>query len=181
MSQDEKLIQLCKQNDRQAQKALFTKYAPKMMGVCLRYSKNYDDAQDILQEGFIKIFKKIDTFEGKSSIATWMSRIFVHTALNSFRKAHLKHVHVDINDEYYSEKLSEEESEEEPSPVEKSKVLECIQKLPDIYRIILNMYAIDGLSHQEIAKELDVSIGTSKSRLSRARVLLKEQLRLNKK
>ena len=74
MRQDDKLIELCKKNDRQAQKALFSKYAPKMMGVCLRYSKNYDDAQDILQEGFIKVFKKIDTFQGKSSIATWMSR-----------------------------------------------------------------------------------------------------------
>jgi RNA polymerase sigma-70 factor (ECF subfamily) len=147
----------------------------------LRYSKNYDDAQDILQEGFIKIFKKIETFEGKSSIATWMSRIFVHTAINSFRKAHLKHVHVDITDEYYSQRLSEEEKEEEPDQLEQSTVLECIQKLPDIYRVILNMYAIDGLNHNEIAQELKVSVGTSKSRLSRARVLLKEQLRLNKK
>jgi RNA polymerase sigma factor (sigma-70 family) len=181
LSQDEQLIQLCKKNDRQAQKTLFTKYAPKMMGVCLRYSKNYDDAQDILQEGFIKIFKKIGTFEGKSSLATWMSRIFVHTAINSFRKAHLKHVHVDITDEYYAEKLSakEDDSEQNESGLEQSAVLEAIQKLPDIYRVILNMYAIDGLSHNQIAKELEVSVGTSKSRLSRARVLLKE--RLNKK
>jgi RNA polymerase sigma factor (sigma-70 family) len=155
-----------------------------MMGVCLRYSKNYDDAQDILQEGFIKIFKKIDTFEGKSSIATWMSRIFVHTAINSFRKAHLKHVHVNINDEYFSEKLTDDKGDEEGEEqiqLEQSTVLDLIQKLPDIYRVILNMYAVDGLSHNQIAKELKISSGTSKSRLSRARVLLKEQLNIKKK
>lgn len=177
MSPDEKLIELCKENDRQAQKALFTKYAPKMMGVCLRYSKNYDDAQDILQEGFIKVFSKIGTFQGKSSLATWMSRIFVHTAINSFRKAHLKHVHVDITEEHYSERIAAEEQEEEVSDMpEQSRVLQAIQELPDIYRVILNMYAIDGMNHQEIAEHLKVSVGTSKSRLSRARVMLKKEL-----
>jgi RNA polymerase sigma factor (sigma-70 family) len=153
-----------------------------MMGICLRYSKNYDDAQDILQEGFIKIFKKIGTFEGKSAIATWMSRIITHTAINSFRKAHLKYVHVDVNDEYFSERLTDsQEEEQEEIQLDQAIVLNSIQKLADIYRVIVNMYAIDGLNHNEIAKELNISVGTSKSRLSRARVLLKEQLNIKKK
>lgn len=176
MDVEQNLIERCKNNDRQAQKLLFDKYATKMMGICLRYCKNYEDARDVMQDGFVKVFSKIDTFKGDSSFGTWMSRVFIHTSLNHFRKAHIKHEHVDIT-EYQFEQSTEDVKEASAYEWEKSTVLEAIQKLPDIYRVIINMYAVEGMSHDEISQELDISVGTSKSRLSRARALLKDVLK----
>ena len=154
-----------------AQKELFDKYAGQMMAICLRYCKNQEDAKDLLQEGFFKVLTKIGSFKGQSRLDTWMTRIFINLALNSFRQARKKYHHTELN-----ENLKEEEVEEieERDP---KKVLATLQELPEIYRVVINMYAIDGLSHKEISKLLGISEGSSKSRLSRARKLLNEKLK----
>lgn len=176
MNVEQSLIERCKNNDRQAQKLLFEKYATKMMGICLRYCNNYEDARDVMQDGFIKVFSKINTFKGESSLQTWMSKIFVHTSLNNFRKAHIKYDHVDINEVQIDGDLQKDDDHSAKYAWDQKTVLKAIQGLPDIYRVIINMYAIDGMSHQDISKQLNISEGTSKSRLSRARTMLKEVL-----
>lgn len=171
------LIERCKDNDRSAQKEIFELFAAKMMAVCIRYSSNREDAQDMLQEGFIKVFSKIGSFNGDSGLATWMTRIFINTSLSEYRKAHLKYKHEEFDGDKHDE--PENESPDLDEPREPGEVMKAIQELPEIYRIIINLYAIDGLSHLQIANELGISVGTSKSRLSRGRQMLKDIL--NKK
>jgi len=153
-----------------------------MMGVCLRYSPNYETARDMVQDGFVKVYTKISGFKGESSIETWMTRIFINTCLSFINKAENKHVFLDINDpvvQYKTEQESDTDSDLEDSikklPVEK--ILEYINTLPDKYKIVLNMYSIDGYSHQQIAEALGIQVGSSKSRLSRARALLVETIK----
>lgn len=163
-------------------------FAKKMMGVCLRYSPSYETARDMVQDGFIKVYTKISGFKNESSVSTWMTRIFINTCLTNLDRAENRKQHLDINDPVVlnkSEQILENEIDIENSikslPV--NKVLEYINLLPEKYRIVLNMYSIDGFSHQQIAETLDIQVGSSKSRLSRARQLLvdliKEKERLN--
>ena len=179
MGAEKQLIDRCKRNDRQAQKLLFDKYSSRMLGVCLRYCKDYEDARDVMQEGFVKVFTKISTFKGESSLATWMTRIFVNLSLNRLRQARLKYQHIDIDDVHH-DLAGEMDDDVGGYEWDQKGVLQAVQSLPDIYRTIINLYAVDGMSHQEIAKMLNVTVGTSKSRLSRARVMLKELLAKNK-
>ena len=174
MIREEELIQGCKQNDRSAQKMLFEKYANKMMAVCMRYCKNQEDAKDLLQDGFYKIFTSIKTFKGNSRIDTWMTRIFINLALNRQRQGRNKYSHYEFDTKF--EKA--DHVEEIPSEhIEAKEVLKALNEMPDIYKVVLNMYAIDGLSHKEIAKQLGISVGSSKSRLSRGRTLLSAKLK----
>ncbi|MBO6516318.1 MAG: sigma-70 family RNA polymerase sigma factor [Bacteroidia bacterium] len=178
MSSDEELVKLCIDKNREAQKALFEKYASKMMGICLRYTSNTEDAKDILQDGFVKVFTQLESFQFKSTLQTWMSRIFTNLAINRVTRGMAKYTHVDIADQT----LTYEDTSEEMSKwggMTPEQVLGHVRELPEIYRLVLNMYAVDGFSHQEIAKKLDISVGSSKSRLSRARVLLKERIKAN--
>jgi len=175
------LIERCKKNDRIAQREIFEMYAAKMLTMCMRYCRNADDAQDMLQDGFIKVFENIGKFKAESSLDTWMSRIFINVSLNQYRKAHMKYSHVEFEGDKH-DKNDRSEWDDDSDELEEHEVeivIEAIQSLPEIYRIIINLYAIDGMSHSQIAKTLDISEGTSKSRLSRGRLLLKE--RLNKK
>lgn len=179
MTPDEELIQRSKQNDRKAQAEIFNKYSRKLYGLCLRYSKNADDAQDLLQDGFIKVFEKIDGYRGDSSLETWMTRLFLNLAITKIRQKKRQPGTVELYDD-----LSEETEEEFDDTLESQlfndpsagveRVLTLIQQLPDKYQMAINMYAIDGLSHKEIAELTGVSEGTSKSHLSRARKLLKD-------
>ena len=181
------IIEGCKQNDRNSQKALFELFSKKMMGVCLRYSPNYETARDMAQDGFVKVFTKIPGFKSESSLETWMTRIFINTCLTHLNRAENKNIYVDINDpliQYKTEQNQDEESVETSIrnlPV--NKVLDYINMLPEKYRLVLNMFSIDGLSHQQISETLGIELGSSKSRLSRARTLLldliKEKERLN--
>ncbi len=168
------LIEKCKANDKGAQRELFELFASRMMMICMRYSKSREDAEDMLQEGFIKVFQKMDSFKGDSSLLTWMTRIFINTTLSEYRKGHLKFQHIEFEGDKHEKEEEPNDDFEEPKSAEE--VLEAIQKLPEIYRIIINMYAIDNLNHLQIAEELGISEGTSKSRLSRARQMLKELL-----
>lgn len=170
MISDEELIQRCKDSDQSAQKMLFEKYADRMMAVCMRYCKNQEDAKDLLQDGFYKVFVNIKKFNGNSTISTWMTRVFINLALNKQRLGRNKYDHFEFDPA--KEKISEQPPEPENEPIAPEKVLEALRQLPDIYRVVLNMYAVDSMSHKEIAKKLGISVGSSKSRLSRGRVLL---------
>lgn len=172
MISEEELIKECQQNNRIAQKELFDRYSGKMMAVCLRYCDNQEDAKDLLQDGFYKVLTKIKTFKGNSRLDTWMTRIFINLALNSFRKGRKKFYHRELDYD-----IADDDPPEELPQREAKDVLKAVQSLPDIYRVVINMYAIDGLSHKDISKALGISEGSSKSRLSRARVLLNKELK----
>ncbi len=175
MISDEELIQRCKDNDQSAQKMLFEKYADRMMAVCMRYCKNQEDAKDLLQDGFYKVFVNIKKFKGNSTISTWMTRVFINLALNKQRLGRNKYDHFEFD--AAREQVTEESSEQETESIAPETVLMALKQLPDIYRVVLNMYAVDNMSHKEIAKKLGISVGSSKSRLSRGRVLLNTLLK----
>ncbi|MCB9245265.1 MAG: sigma-70 family RNA polymerase sigma factor [Flavobacteriales bacterium] len=170
---DEILIKGCQENDRASQQLLFEKYAQRMMNICLRYTNDVHDAEDLLQEGFIRVFTKIGSFKGGSSIGTWMTRVFINMAINKINRQKRKWQETEYNDSI----LSVADDDQMPEQVDGQLVLNTLKELPENYRVVLNMYAIDGLNHKEIADLLGISEGGSKSRLSRARVLLKERLK----
>ena len=173
MSNDEELVRLCIKKNRAAQKELFEKYASKMMGICLRYTANQEDAKDILQEGFVKVFTELERFELRSSLYTWMARIFRNLAINKVTRGAAKYEHVELTENQFE--TSEEEHTDAWGGLTPNEVLKYVQQLPDHYRVVINMYAIDGCTHEEIAETLNISVGSSKSRLSRARALLRKE------
>ena len=177
MISEEELIRRCKEHDRSAQKMLFEKYANKMMAVCMRYCKNQEDAKDLLQDGYYKVFTSIKSFKGNSKIDTWMTRIFINIALNKQRLGRNKYNHYEFDTNFEKAEMSEEEPNEE---IDAKIVINALNELPDIYKVVLNLYAIDGLSHKDIAKQLGISDGSSKSRLSRGRSLLNAKLKRKK-
>ncbi|MEY2923598.1 MAG: polymerase sigma-E factor [Bacteroidota bacterium] len=157
---------------------LFEKYANQMMGVCMRYCKNQEDAKDLLQDGFYKVLINIKSFKGGSRIDTWMTRIFINLALNKLRHGRNKYDHQEF-DRQHEQFISADVLEKPRYEVEPNQVLEALKQLPEIYRIVINMYAIDNLTHKEISQQLGITEGSSKSRLSRARVLLNDILKRN--
>ncbi|MDC0579813.1 RNA polymerase sigma factor [Bacteroidia bacterium] len=177
MISEEELIRRCKEHDRSAQKMLFEKYANKMMAVCIRYCKNQEDAKDLLQDGYYKVFTSIKSFKGNSKIDTWMTRIFINIALNKQRLGRNKYNHYEFDTNFEKAEMSEEVPNEE---IDAKIVINALNELPDIYKVVLNLYAIDGLSHKDIAKQLGISEGSSKSRLSRGRSLLNAKLKRKK-
>ncbi len=169
----ENLINDLKAGKRGAQSVLYKKYAPSLLGLCMRYGKSKAEAEDIMQEGFLKIFKKIKTLQKSSSLEPWMKRIMVNTAINSYHK-NLKHYfHQDIDDIQISD--GEDTPFEYMGGISPETVLQSVQELPEGYKMVLNMYVFDGFSHKEIAEELNISINTSKTQLLKARRKLKEK------
>ncbi len=167
---DEQLIEGCVKGDRVAQKKLYEKYAGKMMGVCLRYADSHDDATDILQDGFIKVFDKLSSYEQKGSFEGWIRRIVVNTALDHLRKNKHMRFSVDIDEAEY---LAPSDNDDAFSRLATEDLLNILQKIPSGYRAVFNMYVIEGYSHKEIADELDISVNTSKSQFSRAKAFLR--------
>ncbi len=173
---DEELLEGCKRGDQRAQKQLFDRFAGKMMGVCLRYVSNNHEATDVLQDGFIKVFQKLDTFKLEGSLEGWIRRIMVNTALDYLRKnKELRHAastddveHLLLDDSYILENLNAEQ------------LLKLLQHIPDGYRTVFNLFAIEGYSHKEIADELGISVNTSKSQYSRARDFIQKTLEKQK-
>ena len=162
----------CKQGDRRAQKQLFDALSPKMMALCLRYMGNREDAEDVLQEGFITLFTKIDSYEGTGSFEGWARRIFVNTALMHLRKTDALGLSEDISE---ARNLFTEEA----TPLERMGYKELtrrIEALPPDARVVFNMYVVEGYSHKEIAKELGFTEATSRSKLQRARLRLQEMI-----
>lgn len=169
---DEEMLKGCIKNSEHAQKFLFNKYARIMTGVCLRYADSYEEAQDIVQDGFIKVFKKIGMFSGKGSLEGWVRRIMVNTSLDYLRSIKNERFNVTIDDVSY--KLKEDQKVE--SDLQAEDLLQMVQSLPTGYRTVFNMYAIEGFTHREIGDALEISENTSKSQYSRARTLLQKKL-----
>lgn len=174
---EEKLISGCLANNPALQKELYTHFSSKMYGVCLRYTKDRDEAADLLQEGFIKVFDNLHKFKKEGSFEGWIRRIMINTALSSFRKNH--HLYAVVNIENIEIEDKSLEDENVLSQIEINEVLEIIRELPTGYQMVLNLYAIDGYSHKQIAKQLGISENTSKSQLSRARVILINKIKEN--
>ncbi|WP_028298255.1 RNA polymerase sigma factor [Olivibacter sitiensis] len=169
----EHLLAGCKKGDRQAQKALYESYATKMMAVCMRYAHSTFEAEDMLQNGFVRIFSKMATFEGAGSFEGWMRRIMVNTAIEIYRKNQRSVQTVDIDTVYDQGDFTIDMAQ-----LEAKDLMKLVQQLPAGYQMVFNLYAIEGYSHAEIAKQLDISEGASKSQLSRARTWLKEKIKM---
>ena len=163
------LIQRCKNQDRNAQEQLYRLYAAKLFGVCLKYSENYQQAEDNLQDGFVTIFGKIAQYKNEGSFEGWMKRILINTALQKHRS---QKVYGITNED----QIQEEEIEIETEELSVDFLLQCVQSLPERYRQVFNMYVMDDYSHREIATALKISEGTSKSNLARARMALREKI-----
>ena len=170
ISEEELLIAGCKRNEMWARKNLYERYAPVMMAVCVRYTSDRETARDVLQEGFIKLYAKIDTYSGIGSFEGWMRRVFVTTALEYLQRNRLNR----FFDEY-DDKMEDTGS----SALEKisaDELLACIAELPHRFRTIFNLYAIEGYSHSEIAEILKIKESTSRSQFTRARQLLQKNI-----
>ena len=171
----EQLAAACKGGDRKAQKRLFDSLAPKMMALCLRYMGNREDAEDVLQEGFVTLFTKLDSYAGAGSFEGWARKIFVNTALMHLRRTDALGLSDDIQE---ARGLFTEEA----TPVEKmgyKDLMRLVAALPPDARTVFNMYVIEGYSHKEIAKELGCTEATSRSKLQRARIRLQEMIKGN--
>ncbi len=166
----DKLILGCANKEPIAQEQLYRLFAGKMFALCLKYSKNKEEAEDNLQDGFIQIYDKISQFKNKGSFEGWMKRIIINTALQKYRDKNVLNVVYDFVDE--EEVIVEVEEDD----ISLDYLLKLIQELPNQYRLVFNLYVLDGYSHKEISKELKISEGTSKSNLSRARAILKEKI-----
>ena len=162
----EELILNCKNQDLKAQEELYKKFSGTLFSVCLKYSPNYHEAEDNLQDAFITIFNRIEQFKGKGSFEGWMKRVTVNTVLQKYRKQRV----FNLSNE---EQLEEAEIEIEDNAVPLDFLLKIVQELPDRYRLVFTMYVLDDYAHKEISEIVGISVGTSKSNLARARGILK--------
>jgi RNA polymerase sigma-70 factor (ECF subfamily) len=169
---EELILQGCQKNDAAAQQVLYQKYSPKMLSVCYRYAKSREDAEDMLQEGFVKVFLQIRRYENRGSLEGWILRIIVHTCINHLKKYKKFNDVVDLA--YASNIMIREDNI--PGIVQAKQIVECIRSLPIGYRTVLNLYAIEGYSHKEIGNMLDIEESTSRSQYTRAKNMLEEIL-----
>ena len=160
----------CKQGDRKAQEALYKQLSAKMMGVCMRYTANRTDAEDILQMGFVKMFQKISDFKNEGSFEGWVRRIMVNTAIELYRK-NARSLHM-----VELEGVVEVDDANALSQLAVKDLMQLVQNLPDGYRVVFNLYAIEGYSHKEIAETLNIDEGTSRSQLAKSRKALQAML-----
>jgi len=165
------LINGCKRQNAKAQQAVYDKYAPIMLGLCRRYIQEAQEAEDVMIKGFMKVFSKIDKYEGKGSFEGWMKRIIINEALGYLRKNKAMYLEIEL-----------EAADREPdfdrlsTELEEMDLLKMINELPSGYKAIFNLYAIEGYSHKEIGELMGISENTSKSQLSRARMHLQKRL-----
>jgi RNA polymerase sigma-70 factor (ECF subfamily) len=170
MLNENELIEGCRKGNRASQKALYDCFCKKMMVVCLRYSKATQEAEDILQEGFVKVFQGLEGFRQDAKLETWMTRIMVNTALNHHRKKLYLYPMVDV------EEIDLPQSEVSLSGIHFTQLLEMVQGLPQGCQVVFNMFAIEGYGHKEISEMLGISEGTSKSQYARAKSLLQARI-----
>lgn len=169
---EEAIIKGCLKNDATAQRELYNRYSPKMLAVCYRFAQNREDAEDMLQEGFIKVFLQIHTFENRGAFEGWIRRIVVHTCINILKKNKKFNESVDI---IHATGVQIRE-ESVPAIIQAKQVVECIRLLPIGYRTVLNLYAVEGYSHREISNMLDIEESTSRSQYTRAKAMLEDIL-----
>ncbi|MFK7970182.1 MAG: RNA polymerase sigma factor [Bacteroidia bacterium] len=165
------LVTRCQKCDRTAQHTLYTRYAPDLLAVCYRYAKDRDEAEDILQEGFVKIFQKIARYEFQGSFEGWMRRIVVNTAIDHIRRNKKRQLETDID-----EAREVFVAEGAIGQLELEYLYEIIQELPPGYRLVFNLYAIEGYSHKEIGEQMGITESTSRSQYTRARALLMKRI-----
>lgn len=165
------LIKKCKLQDRKAQEELYRKYSGKLFLLCLKFSSDRQQAQDTLQDGFLKIFENLDQFSGKGSFEGWMTRIMINTAMKKYRS---RTVYLSVDEDLIED--TEDNFDVDEEQVELSELIRFIQELPERYRHVFNLYVMEGFSHQEISEMLKISTGTSKSNLARARLKLQESV-----
>jgi RNA polymerase sigma-70 factor (ECF subfamily) len=166
-----KLLEQCKKGRASAQQKLYQHLSPRMFGLCLRYAKDYHTAEDLLQDGFIKVFKNLHKFRGEGSFEGWVRRIFVNTAIEYFRRnsnMYPVHEQEEIDQEYFDDSVMDNLLAED--------VVKFINELSPGYRTVFNLYVVEGYSHREIAEMLEITEGTSKSQLARARYILQEKI-----
>ncbi len=170
------IIAGCKEQKREAQKVLYETYARKMYSICLRYSSDQPSAQDLLQDGFIKVFSHIDSFQEKGSFEGWLKRIFINLALENLRK---KKTIIQTSDDVQNlpDIVDDSTEDNEMYKISESELLKMVQELPRGYSTVFNLYAIEDYSHKEIADMLGISEGTSRSQYVRARQILQEKVK----
>lgn len=176
---DDDILEGCLKNNPYYQELLYKLNAKKMFGICMRYAPNRDVAHDIFQEGFIKVFNSLNQFKRQSSLSSWMYRIFVNTSINYIQRSIKSKFEVSINDNDINiseDIVSETENEHWINHISSSEALDLVQQLPEKYRLIINLFAIEKHSHIEISKILNITEASSRSQLSRARKLLSEKL-----
>jgi RNA polymerase sigma-70 factor (ECF subfamily) len=168
LEETRQLIKACLEEDRNAQRNLYELFAPKMFGVCLRYARNREEAEDIMQEGFVQVFKSLQNFKFSGSFEGWIRKIMVYSAIAKYRGKSKLHSVLNIE----SENIIAYENEDILSRLGKKELLQMVQDLPPAYRLVFNLYVFEGLKHREIAQQLDISEGTSKSNLHDAKLIL---------
>lgn len=175
MVPDQEILEGCKSGERHAFGLLYKKYAPTMLGICMRYCKRREEAEDVLHEGFIKVFSNVKKFRGDGSFEGWIKRIMINTSL-SYYHANLKHYFQSGVEEMEDLTVGGEDDGVYSNAPPRSELLGLIQDLPDGYRFVFNMYVFEDFSHKEIAAELGISVNTSKSQLAKARRKLQKKL-----
>jgi RNA polymerase sigma factor (sigma-70 family) len=177
------IIEGCLKQERFFQELLYKTYASKMFGICLRYAPDKDIANDMFQESFIRVFQKLHQFKYESSLSSWMYRIFVTSSINYLQRKIKNPFEVSINDQVqYSENIEGElGSEDWMTHISTEEALKMVQELPEKYRVIINLYAVDKHNHSEIAELLHITETSSRSQLSRARKMLSEKLKIKLK
>lgn len=183
----EELVDGCLANDRRAQQRVHELFYGKMMAVCMRYTKNTDQAKDILQDGFIKVFRSMESYNRAGSFEGWIRRIIVNTAIDHFRRSKNAYLLLgeersieDFGDEDAEDTLAEEEGDDLPD-LKPADVINAMQKLTPAYRTVFNLYVFEEMTHKEIADSLGINVGTSKSNLAKAKANLKKLLRKEQK
>ncbi len=166
------LISGCISGDRQMQEELYNRFAGKMNAVCLRYSNNADDARDLLQEGFIKVYRNLHKFRAEGSFEGWVRRVFVNSSIEQFRKKSIQLLTVSDKEE----STIEDADISALDLLAEKDIISLVQELSPGYRTVFNLYVIEGYSHKEIAAQLGISEGTSKSQLARARSILQKKV-----
>jgi RNA polymerase sigma-70 factor (ECF subfamily) len=175
MASVDQLIQGCKDRDPHLMELFYKRFAPEMWVVCLRYTRNQMMAEDVMQEGFMRVYKVIDQYSGKGSIEGWMRTTFVRTAVNYYKK-YFRHEKTEQELNYESH-TADQQHEYPTDKLMGDQLLELLDTLPDGYRIVFNLYAIEGYSHKEIAEMLGCTEGTSRSQYSRARQHLQRKVK----
>ena len=173
MLNDDEILKGCIRRDARAQKMLYEKYSRGLMGVCLRFTGNRDEAEDVLQEGFVKIFTNIENYRAKSSLIAWMRRIIINTAITMYHR-NMKHRHHYDVDDFRERTVAD--AGWDGAEYTHEELFNIIKELPAGYRMVFNLYAIEGYKHREIAKKMEIDINTSKSQYSRAKKHIQAKL-----
>lgn len=174
---EEELIAACHAGRRVAQKRIYELFAPKMVNVCRRYTKDLEQAQDLMHDGFIKVFLNIRKFRGEASLETWVTRIMINNCISEIKKEVKRGIKVKIEDAKLKESESFDFELERKQPITAKQVFESIEELPIGYRTVLSLYLLDGFTHKEIGEQLGISEGTSKSQLAKAKRLIAKLLK----